>query len=1198
MSAFERSWEFLSGSLMHNLESRPEGGGDGAWCCLAAFEDNCVPVSLHVSTRTGIRVCIAKVSGPIVDGYMCLATEGVATQYSHPDDGLAHTLEHLTFLGSSEWPYKGVLDQLANRAFARGTNAWTDTDHTAYTITTAESQGFLSMIPVLLDHILFPTLTDAAFATEVHHVGSDGNDHGVVYQEMLSRENTCDELCSVALNAALHPHSGYGANTGGRVANIRSIDATAVRRYHADYYRPDNLCIIVAGEVEAADVFAKLESAELKILARREQVHIPPRTRVLWTDETERPETDSPTGLVERLEAFGAGTSEFGESPFREVEVFFPSEREDTGMVMIGWKILGKEGSRKGDLQHLAALRIMWLYLTDSPVSPLRHAFVEQEDALCGSINFEVHEGRPGMHTITFADCDASRLAEVQPLFLSTVRSAIKNIDVTRLQRLIHRERLRHFSNLAEEPLKERAWPLLAHFLYGGRGENEAAELFDRVVNASSRLQALEEAAAHAQEGAAAEYLKKFIMDAFASGNVCVVGKPSTALAERAVIEERERVSAQIQRLGPEGLAAAGEAIRIAKEANERPCPPEVLEALSSPSVDNVPPVPVLTVRCRPGESIASVNVISTGDVPESIKTSLHSHLIATPDAAKTLPFTLQYDHVRSEFIEVSIWLDTSSLPTALRLHLPVFLDSLFELPVRLSDGEILPYEEVARQLASDAVYFWVGLGSPQDRVSSGSFETGSFSEMVCLKIQVEASKYHLAALWVQRLLYQTEFSVERLRTSCTRLLAELPSVRRDGAAICRAALNTITFQPEHSCCVAAGPLRQSNHLGRFASRLSRDRRSTPAAVVAEFETLRTTLCSPSNMTIHIVGDILAQKDPVSPWHRLTQIRTSQSASASQLRRTTTPARLTRDLRVDAGTELRGNTLIILTPNTESGFLSQATPCDVGFADTELHSLLVAVEYLAMLEGDFWRVLRGSGLAYGYQLRFAVDKGQLYFTLYDATDVVSAFAAAATVVREYCSGEREVDEVALEAARRSVMFEYIEMASTVSTAASQSLLNLFRGEEAGFNTRVVAAAAKVTTSAVLASMRRYVSYLFDSDRSTMVAVVGSSRENETLEGVRSLQRRFVATTNLDKIFSASISRGGSNDGLVINTSSSEEENSSSGSGSEECADHREHAMMDVIQPAGRKELGVKRIGLYAVIGVGVVVVGLLWRRKK
>jgi hypothetical protein len=42
--------------------------------------------------------------------------------------------------GSEDFPYKGVIDQLANQSLAQGTNAWTDVDHTGYSITTAGAQ--------------------------------------------------------------------------------------------------------------------------------------------------------------------------------------------------------------------------------------------------------------------------------------------------------------------------------------------------------------------------------------------------------------------------------------------------------------------------------------------------------------------------------------------------------------------------------------------------------------------------------------------------------------------------------------------------------------------------------------------------------------------------------------------------------------------------------------------------------------------------------------------------------------------------------------------------------------------------------------------------------------------------------------------------------------------------------------------------
>ena len=122
-------------------------------------------ITNYVSRQSGLSVTIADVPGPIVDGCLVLATE------AHDDDGLPHTLEHLVFMGSEDFPYKGVLDLLANRSLASGTNAWTDTDHTAYTLTTAGDVGFRNLLPIYLDHVLYPTLLPRAYLTEVRKEG-------------------------------------------------------------------------------------------------------------------------------------------------------------------------------------------------------------------------------------------------------------------------------------------------------------------------------------------------------------------------------------------------------------------------------------------------------------------------------------------------------------------------------------------------------------------------------------------------------------------------------------------------------------------------------------------------------------------------------------------------------------------------------------------------------------------------------------------------------------------------------------------------------------------------------------------------------------------------------------------------------------------------------------------------------------------
>ena len=55
------------------------------------------------STATGLTVLWSQFENPLVNAYITLATE------IFTDSGVPHTLEHLVFLGSKQYPYKGCL---------------------------------------------------------------------------------------------------------------------------------------------------------------------------------------------------------------------------------------------------------------------------------------------------------------------------------------------------------------------------------------------------------------------------------------------------------------------------------------------------------------------------------------------------------------------------------------------------------------------------------------------------------------------------------------------------------------------------------------------------------------------------------------------------------------------------------------------------------------------------------------------------------------------------------------------------------------------------------------------------------------------------------------------------------------------------------------------------------------------------------
>ena len=138
-------------------------------------------------------------------------------------------------------------------------------------MSTAEKSGFLQLLPIYLDHILFPLLNESGFVTEVYHVNGDAEDGGVVYSEMQSVENEEENVVERAVHRLIYPNAdcGYRYETGGILKNLRtSTSHRKVRDYHELMYRPDNMAIIVVGQIECDEVIGVLSQFEKKILAK------------------------------------------------------------------------------------------------------------------------------------------------------------------------------------------------------------------------------------------------------------------------------------------------------------------------------------------------------------------------------------------------------------------------------------------------------------------------------------------------------------------------------------------------------------------------------------------------------------------------------------------------------------------------------------------------------------------------------------------------------------------------------------------------------------------------------------------------------------------------------------------------------------------------------------------------------------------
>lgn len=301
-----------------------------------------IPVKKYKSTNTGLNIILGDIDGPIVSGHFVIVTE------PSDNDGIPHILEHLISYGSENYPYKGFLDLVAKKHSA-WKNSWTGDDHVFYSIECVGAESFLSVLPIYMDHILYPMLSDTTFLTEVHHVTEEGKDGGEIYCEMQRQENTEEGRLNIEMMKQLYPGTGYAFNYTGYSKNLReSTTIDKVRQFHKKFYRPENLTLIIAGQVDPNNIFEALIPIEKKILAEEERL---PFSRPWQT-------------LAPPL------------SESKMLSITFPDEEEKIGITAIAYR----GPSNKTDNFLAKTCEIMLEYLGAYPSGPLMREMVKIDD--------------------------------------------------------------------------------------------------------------------------------------------------------------------------------------------------------------------------------------------------------------------------------------------------------------------------------------------------------------------------------------------------------------------------------------------------------------------------------------------------------------------------------------------------------------------------------------------------------------------------------------------------------------------------------------------------------------------------------------------------------------------------------------------------------------------------------------------------
>ena len=175
-------------------------------------------------------------------------------QEEEPQRGLAHFLEHMAFNGSEHFPDSTLLEFTRSLGvqFGSDLNAYTSIEETVYRISnvpTKRQSALDSCLLVLKDWSNGLTLDDKEIDKE----------RGVIHQEWQLSQNAMMRIYDRSL-PKLYPNNKYGLRLPiGLMSVVDNFKYQALRDYYHKWYRPDNQCIIVVGDVDVDRTEAQIK---------------------------------------------------------------------------------------------------------------------------------------------------------------------------------------------------------------------------------------------------------------------------------------------------------------------------------------------------------------------------------------------------------------------------------------------------------------------------------------------------------------------------------------------------------------------------------------------------------------------------------------------------------------------------------------------------------------------------------------------------------------------------------------------------------------------------------------------------------------------------------------------------------------------------------------------------------------------------
>jgi predicted Zn-dependent peptidase len=176
---------------------------------------------------------------------------GTGSRYEQDEEaGISHFLEHMLFKGTEK---RRTAKEIAETIDGVGglLNGGTDREYTIYYVKVARPHRYIGL-DVLLELVRRPLIEASEFEKE----------RQVVLEELAMVADNPPQVVDLLLDSIMWPENPLGRDVAGTPESVGAIDRESMINYLQEQYRPNNIVISVAGNVEHAEVVDQV-SAEL-----------------------------------------------------------------------------------------------------------------------------------------------------------------------------------------------------------------------------------------------------------------------------------------------------------------------------------------------------------------------------------------------------------------------------------------------------------------------------------------------------------------------------------------------------------------------------------------------------------------------------------------------------------------------------------------------------------------------------------------------------------------------------------------------------------------------------------------------------------------------------------------------------------------------------------------------------------------------